>query len=390
MLNDELARFKQYINKDSDVCFIFGLQCNELSRKMIITVDCNDVRLGWNRASFSDASNHSLTRYFSYHLEGIREISDTLFEIHGDTEIVAHLQQELIGLVDYQRKYFRKFFDEDIVAPVAYYQNLATMLSAAIAALNSDLEQTANDDPLKACVMGYLNEMLAVETGSSFTFRSLFYFESVVIALHGLHLSKAAEKARQLIVDTLISLNFNHLGFFEYQRQQLLISTYHADLWKKLEMMEDKLIALKCMPNSSPCYDPAWPSLNEMLCGWLNEETQKIRNTLNSLSSVPVKKLPFSLSVAQLAFVIKLFNYENLFNNPNLTDIFKFFASNTETKKQKQISARSLSKEFYKVDQVTAAIVRNLLQKMIGRINRDFFPVVAVIVAASHVCLNLH
>jgi hypothetical protein len=54
--------------------------------------------------------------------------------------------------------------------------------------------------------------------------------------------------------------------------------------------------------------------------------------------------------------------------------VFKFFSRNFETKRQKSVSAGSLSKEYYSTSQVTAAVVRDMLQKMIARIDRNFFP----------------
>ncbi|MDP9078827.1 MAG: hypothetical protein M3O71_15465 [Bacteroidota bacterium] len=331
---------------------------------------------------FSDSSDQTLQRYFSFHLEGIREISDTLFEAHGDNEQIAQLQQELISLIDYQRKYFRKFFDEDAIAPKAYYRNLIETLAPAVALLTNDLQTTAADTRLKECVLSYMDDMLNSTENATFTYKALFYFESVVVALHGLHLAKASANINQRICDQLSALNFNHLGFFTYRRQQLLSQTDDPDLWKKLEKLQDEFTILKYHPDNTLSYDPAWPPLGQMLSGWITDEINYTREKLRAENAVLHEKLGLNVSVAQLAFLAKLLFQENLCLNPNLSAVFKFFSRNFEAKRQKLISAGSFSKEFYSTSQVTAAVVRDLLLKMVARINRDFFPVMAAAVAA--------
>ena len=118
-----------------------------------------------------------------------------------------------------------------------------------------------------------------------------------------------------------------------------------------------------------------------MLCGWLAEEINCIEKSMmenHDLFQPPNEKLSLNLSVAHLACLTRLFFEENLFNNARLTGIFKFIACHYSTKRQTDISTGSLSKEYYSTSQVTAAVVRGILLKMVARINRNFFPVLAV------------
>ncbi len=383
MLKDELKDVRQLFEEQTFTCGNF-CQDQLLSESIgcRLATFCTDIRFSWIESMFSDSSDQTLQRYFSFHLEGIREISDTLFEAHGDNEQIAQLQQELISLIDYQRKYFRKFFDEDAIAPKAYYRNLIETLAPAVALLTNDLQTTAADTRLKECVLSYMDDMLNSTENATFTYKALFYFESVVVALHGLHLAKASANINQRICDQLSALNFNHLGFFTYRRQQLLSQTDDPDLWKKLEKLQDEFTILKYHPDNTLSYDPAWPPLGQMLSGWITDEINYTREKLRAENAVLHEKLGLNVSVAQLAFLAKLLFQENLCLNPNLSAVFKFFSRNFEAKRQKLISAGSFSKEFYSTSQVTAAVVRDLLLKMVARINRDFFPVMAAAVAA--------
>lgn len=80
------------------------------------------------------------------------------------------------------------------------------------------------------------------------------------------------------------------------------------------------------------------------------------------------------ISVSYMACLIKLFYEEELFATENLTSIFKFYASNFTSKRQPVISQDSLSKEYYSLDAHTAARIKKILQNMIDRLNRGFFP----------------
>jgi len=109
------------------------------------------------------------------------------------------------------------------------------------------------------------------------------------------------------------------------------------------------------------------------------EEIALTEKSLCKGSEVVVPKIPLEMSVAHLSCLIRLLYEESVFATQNLQSIFKCFAGYFQSKRQAVISAGSLSKEFYSIDQHTAARVRDLLQRMVLRINRDFFPMAVAV-----------
>jgi hypothetical protein len=119
---------------------------------------------------------------------------------------------------------------------------------------------------------------------------------------------------------------------------------------------------------------------------WLNDEIALavIPNAVAGPGATIVQeriseKQILNLSVAQIACFIKLFYDEGIFINASITDILKFVVVHYRSKRQQQISYGSLSKEYYSISQVTAAVLKDYLSRMIAKINKHYFPVVAVI-----------
>jgi len=109
-----------------------------------------------------------------------------------------------------------------------------------------------------------------------------------------------------------------------------------------------------------------------MLLAWLKEEVNLL--SITSAPGTTPSKIPLNLPVAYLACLIRVFYEEGCFRGVTLTEIFKDMAATFSTVRQPTVSAGSLSKEYYSVNQITAARVKELLQKMVVRLNQQFFP----------------
>lgn len=98
------------------------------------------------------------------------------------------------------------------------------------------------------------------------------------------------------------------------------------------------------------------------------------------------EKCPLNISVAYLACFLKVFCDEKLRANVSLSDMFNFVSSHFSTVRRENISAGSLSENFYSTTQVTAAKVQGIQQQMIARINQHYFPLVTWIGAGAALC----
>ena len=332
----------------------------------------------WEKAIFSNTPEDTLVRYFHYHLDIISTISNTLSNSH-DSETNVLLQNELLALIDHLRKYYFSYFNQDAAAPIAYRQRLVSQLTGDICVIQKKLQSSDLNASLIACLLRWFNVMSQDIGKVKFTFRSLHYFGCIIHQLSSLDYH--SDNAENLMVSMLIRANFNNLSFFVYY--QGIIKNAFGDFRNTHERL-NYLVQQKAEVISSPevkniAYDPSWPSIKNMIGNWLMEEILITEKSLNKGSEVAVSKIPLEMSVAHLSCLIRLLYEESVFATQNLQFIFKCFAGHYQSKRQTVISPRSLSKEFYSIDQHTAARVRDLLQRMVQRINRNFFPMAVAI-----------
>lgn len=116
--------------------------------------------------------------------------------------------------------------------------------------------------------------------------------------------------------------------------------------------------------------------LNELkeLQAFLNRHFARYLLPLEILD-ILLDKVLINLSVAQLGCILRLTYESGLFPNITVAELIRCVVLYCRTRKQLHISARSLSKEYYSVNQVTAATCRELLTQLIKRIDKMYFQV---------------
>lgn len=376
MLKNELQGISSLVQQLSSPPYKGGQEAHLTNFRADLLNAARDVRSAWDDAMFSAVSDQSLTRYFKFHVEGIRELLDTLTGLSRPSCLSGLVKEELTGLIGYQLQYFYLHFDLDAVSPPAYTAFQQAKAGQLLPALKCGLKRRGLTGPLKDCLFSYFEQMDPGEKHSRFTFRSLLYLENMIRELgHLPAASKSFDIHHQLTIK-LTDLNFNHLAFFRY-RQEQISARLRGSQQARLRSLREESAELRLSAQCALSYDPQWPPLSSMLSDWVTEQINAIeREMLPAPAKAIIKeKLFLNLSVAHLACMVKLFFEENLINSANLAEVFRFIAQNYRTKRQDTISPGSLSKEFYSTSQVTAAVVRDMLLKMVARINHNFFPV---------------
>ncbi|TBO42235.1 hypothetical protein [Pedobacter kyonggii] len=332
----------------------------------------------WEEVLFSNMPECSLVRYFHYHLDIISTISTTLSNF-PDSEKYLLPQNELLALIDHLRKYYSSYFNEDAIAPRTYHQRLVPQLTGDICAIQKTLQSSSLNAALIACLLKWFNIMSEDIGKVKFTFRSLCYFGCIICQLGSLDYD--SDNVEKLLVSLLIRSNFNNLSFFVYYQDTIwnALGDFRGTQERLNYLVEQKAEIMSSPEVKNIAFDPSWPSIKSMIGNWLTEEILITEKSLCKGSEVPVPKIPVEMSVAHLSCLIRLLYEESVFATQNLQFIFKCFAGHYQSKRQAVISPGSLSKEFYSIDQHTAARVRDLLQRMVQRINRNFFPMTVAI-----------
>ena len=336
----------------------------------------------WEDAAFSVLPHHSLLRYFNHQLEGLISYLDHIDQSRF-TDVMEEMQLLLLKQIDHLSLYYAAFFNWDAFAPVAYHQQTIGRLATTISLLRRYLISVPLSPPLSRCLLHWLDEATECTARVRYTFRSLQYLEKIAFQMSQLDVDATDFEAN--LIELLSRLNFNHLAFLAFRQGQIKaeLQLIHGTQAQLNFLQEQKAAVLPCPEARHLVYDCLFPSLKTMLTDWINEQITLfetvLKKELEAKQDCHPDKQSLDLSVAHLACLIKLFLEENIFVSRNTKAVFRFFAANYQTKRQSAISAGSLSKEFYSIDQHTAARVRDMLQKMILRINRNFFPVMVAI-----------
>lgn len=108
---------------------------------------------------------------------------------------------------------------------------------------------------------------------------------------------------------------------------------------------------------------PGYVYLTELLISWNFNDRAFISEVCNNIMSEGAQ-IHTSLSVPELALIIRLFKDYGIFTNPNETEILKFFATHFTTKRKSGFSYNYLHSKYYQVDESTKKKVYDHLMVM--------------------------
>jgi len=363
MLTAELNLFKYWATSgDFPSEVAAGADC-------FIRQEGDRVKQAWSAAILSSASDESLKRYFNLHLQELTRIINSL---KIDTYCI---QKEMLALLDHLLEYYVHYLEKETNVPTVYQKRFAYLFLEKVIALKQRFALSAISSDLLQCLIKFLKDMDPSIHENSHTFHSIQYLNKWVDRLSKLNLYH--EQAENELHYTLELLNFNDLDYIH-----LRIATYRnccISTDDKIKHLQDEKGRLSTLPvTTDSSFQPRWPPLKVMLCGWLSEEVtsalQAQKMTDQKFDLNRTNKYPLNLSVAHLACFLKIFYSTDIPGNRNLTELFEFVTLQFSSKRQGDISAKSLSRLYYNTSQVSAAHVQGLLQQMLSEINRKYFP----------------
>ena len=359
-----------------------GLPAVPVVEEVCLKQTCQRIKQAWDDALFADVTDQCLQRYFAFHLDGICRLSDTVSTASAVSPVRAVWRDALLELTDHLLLNQGAYIAHAAKVPVVYLDRWRRQYEEPCAVLTKKLQESHLPPALRACLLTYIRQMSSSLPHLRWSFGALNYFEAFLSALSSFNFLDPEEEAA--LNDQLMWLNFNDLGFFTYRQKVLESQCASLNRAGQIAYLRTELSHLRSLvPQRALIYHPDWPPIREMLRQTLQDALETLADTVaeHNRSLTPAEKFPLNLSVSQLACLIKLLYDEGLIATTNLSEIFRITAASFRTKRQEQISAGSLSKEFYSTSQVTAAVVRDKLLKMVSRINRNFFPVWFVISA---------
>lgn len=299
----------------------------------------------------------------------------------GNTNLInlyTSLSNLLAEVLTYIETYFSKYFNIDEEIPRIYYSLNSKDFRQQLSKLNIQFKDRLADLELIAIIISNYPFLQSGVNKKTITYRDLIYRKELIRELNGLVSDSSIYKS---VEDVLFYLNFNHIEFFKYLIDKL------QEEYNKLETLDGKLELLKYQrklfrqmhmkPNFS--LFAQFPSIQEQVLNWVEEEIFFMEGQIKPVDREPEKKdiepvsetkISVALSVAQLAFLIRVLTLGKVITNNNQSDVIRIFASNFKTYKTDDISYGSLYGKYFKPEASAIREVKGVLLQLTSLITK--------------------
>lgn len=347
---------------------------------------CGNLKAKWIHELFGSAKEQVISRYIQYHVAGITHLSNGVYrempaidQATGKQEFITrHLTQmlnELEELLTFLHHQYYRYFDLDYKITDDHCRRYRTDINKYIVELASysgpDIDLT-----LVAAIGSSFQEMTDEASLSGITYRHAEHKRNLLRMLDQLIHSVKATTSDSL-AKALYRQNFNTLHFLNwyqgYLQQQIGNLPGKAERDVFIAQFLKAISAVFVDPEKA--FEPELPSIDLVLLPWLIGHLDDSKNANgNLINPAEAIQLPLNLSVSQFAMFVRISSQVGCFPDTNVSRITRFFTQHFTTKKQSNISPKSFARAFYSLDQASAAVIRDYLQKMINYLNKTYFP----------------
>lgn len=337
---------------------------------------------------FSFEDEHHLERYIQYHQQALIRLMDEA--VASQKELKANPQQKnssqttyrsLQDLLTYIERHFAKYFDQDAKAPESYIATAKEDAFTKLDELQNGLKER-NADPRIIDLMLYALRKIADEGTVLTTYRKVMYAKNIQKELFRLFEKPDIPEIDLELRQLMYYLNYNSIKTFAYHTHYinslLAEAETRTDKIEKLSFVLKEINQAQVKPGIRFKQDA--PSLKDQLTSYISEEidylerVQQLSNNPNVRSQdsfLDTFKLKLELSVAQLAYLIKVFIEVKIIQNKSLTELLRFLAKFVVTKRAESISFDSLRAKHYNVERSTKESVKSMLLVMVRYIEKD-------------------
>jgi hypothetical protein len=356
------------------------------------------VKQSFMRLAFSNNDDKIIERQIQLYQQKLILISNHISQQVGylSIEYELHLKKEdylsqlglvfiecIATLLTFIEKYFTKYFSQDSQIPTSYFINSQHQLTNQLARIKELAKQKKIDTALIKIVNHHINTF--IENPKEASYRKLIYCktflqETEVILLRDL---KGIRLEKQFITN-LIYLNFNVFAIYNYigiriKKNYQSKSSYKEQLLL-LQLFKKLINQSQVKPEFE--FNRGVESLKSSLINWLDEELfffkerrqlaiQFRQNHNVTNQKVSNTKIYSSLSVSQLAYLMKLLANANIITPENTSKLVEFISDNFSTSSQKDISANSLRNKIYSPENTTIENVQEIMETLVEKAEKD-------------------
>ena len=336
---------------------------------------------------FTFGDERHLERYIQYHQQSLIRLMDetvglanTIAQKKKSYLLCYHGLEELLSFIE---KYFLKYFDQDAKAPEAYITITKKDLLSNFDELRNSLADKSGDSRITDVMLYAIRKVIDDDQKSEITYRKVMYAKALQKELSNLlSNSKQESDINEELRNLMYYFNYNSMKSFTYHTHyiDILLSQTESrtEMIEKLSYILKKINQVQIKPGIG--YNMNAPTLKIQLNNYLIEEIEHLQRVHQLTSASGLKpldallssvKIQLELSVAQIAYLIKVLIEVDIIVNRNVTELLRFLSRFLVSKKAETVSFDSLRAKYYNVEQGTQVAVRKLLLKMMAWIDKN-------------------
>lgn len=391
----ELEFFEEFIAKECKKSAKINSVVSDYQKKLYaIEAESDRIKKCFVRHFFEAKNDRQMEQFIQQHQAHIIRLADKVSTII-DKESVHNLKNITSGtsrlnlckvlllvfedLLNYIEVHFTKYFDQDQKLPDAYIFISVKEFEENLNNLQNLFMEKKVDEKLSLLVLYPLAQFTDIPQKQFFSFRRLIYLKYLVKCLFKILEEPQQQDYSQTIYELLIYLNFNNHHFVQYSVTKVKSELERKDsLQSQLEHLS---LVIKNLSQSQvkPDYalKPGRTNIKILLLNWLEDEVHYIEKrrqltimippgTQNDIVDIDAK-IKTTLSVPQLAYIIRILKEEGIIVNDNKAELIRFFSKHFSSAHNENISGESLRSKYFAFEDSTVKHVQGILNKLLQR-----------------------
>lgn len=394
-MHDELEKFE----------VIFTDLPTDLDKEKIIQLktlaqsENERIKKAFIKEAFGLRKEKKIERYIQYHQSSIVHLIDRLTgymlpehigEVHKITSeenrvnLLKHLYLYLEDLLSYIEKHFAKYFNQHAKTPESYRFVVLREFKNRLPEVRYKLETKGVNKRLLSIILAPLDNFIEEVQSSEVSYKRIIYLKELLVELEELSKNRLTEERLDFkICLSLGYLNFNTHKFFKYCVREITRMVQEQDtLSKQLEKLA-YLLKVTNQVQVKPCFsfNEKFRPIKDQLSEWIAEEIYFFERRQQLVINFPLHaddpvqkdfKMKLSLSVAQLAFLLRALKEIGIIKNNNVLELLRHVASTVQTKHTETISWDSLRSKFYNEDATARDGVKDMVIELLNYIRKPF------------------
>jgi len=273
---------------------------------------------------------------------------------------------------------FPQYLHSEQQLPVHLYEEQKKAISKEIRLLTDEWKSRIHKILLDIILIP-AREFIEPDISQIPTYRQLQYLGTLFKKLKNLSLT-CPENAEKAVIDTLITLNFNHDNFIVYAVNKL--EPPFSEEGSDGHLLQYRLLlhSLKRLhPVAGVALYPLQPSCSGSIAECIQQEIyllqkhgteSSITQVVNGNTEDGKLKLHSCLTISQLAFFLHLLHETGILTFKPLEKFFTIVASNLPTQRASRYAPGSLQTGYYTHDLATKQVVKDHLFNLINEVKR--------------------